>query len=56
MAIPGFIVYGSVACLLGLIVFAYNTDNGCDPLAKKIIRSPNHVSISQVLGSTSVDS
>ncbi|KAK3095113.1 hypothetical protein FSP39_010456 [Pinctada imbricata] len=43
IAIPGFIVYGSVACLLGLIVFAYNTQKGCDPLEQKIIRSPNQV-------------
>ncbi|XP_062616703.1 sodium-dependent multivitamin transporter-like [Saccostrea cucullata] len=39
-AIPGFALFGSISCFLGLMAFAYNVQRGCDPLAKNIIVRP----------------
>ncbi|XP_048749499.1 sodium-dependent multivitamin transporter-like isoform X1 [Ostrea edulis] len=42
-AVPGFALFGSISCFLGLMAFAYNVQQGCDPLAKKIIVRPEQV-------------
>lgn len=43
LAIPGFALFGSISCFLGLMAFAYNVQQGCDPLNKKIIVRPEQV-------------
>ena len=46
--VPGHIIINCLACFSGLVVFAYYTDAGCDPLKAGYIPSPNHVNISRI--------
>ena len=42
---PGFVVLGVLASLVGLIVYSYYLGVGYDPLEKNIIKNSNQVSI-----------
>ena len=44
LTIPGTVILTSVSCFCGLIVFAYYTQIGCDPLKAGQISNPNQVS------------
>ena len=41
--IPALLVIINVVCMLGIVVFAYYYEIGCDPLASKQISNPNQV-------------
>ncbi|XP_078329028.1 sodium-dependent multivitamin transporter-like [Crassostrea virginica] len=43
IAIPGFALFGSISCFIGLMAFAFNVQQGCDPLSEKIIVRPEQV-------------
>ena len=47
-SMPGFIILGVLASLVGLIVYSYYVDVGCDPLEQKIIQNPNQVSSTRI--------
>lgn len=46
LSLPGFVGLGALACFLGLVVYAYFAQVGCDPLEIKAISNPNQVSMS----------
>ncbi|XP_064610488.1 sodium-coupled monocarboxylate transporter 1-like [Liolophura sinensis] len=39
LAIPGFVTFGTLACLEGLLAYAYFAEIGCDPLEAKMIKT-----------------
>ena len=41
--IPGFVIVGILACLGGVIAFAYYAKINCDPMTGGIITNPNQV-------------
>ncbi|XP_064609646.1 sodium-coupled monocarboxylate transporter 2-like [Liolophura sinensis] len=40
---PGFVVFGTLACLEGMVSYAYFSYTGCDPYGAKIISNANQV-------------
>ena len=45
LTVPGSILLKTMACLCGLVTFAYYTDKGCDPLGAGYITNPNQVGL-----------
>ncbi len=43
LTVPVSILLSILSFLVGWVMFAYNTDSGCDPLAAGYISNPNQV-------------
>ncbi len=51
--IPGLLIVNILACLVGLVMYAYYAQVGCDPLRMKYISNSNQVLILQTRHSVS---
>ena len=45
LTVPGTILLGTLACMVGWAIFAYYADIGCDPLKAGYISNTNQVNI-----------
>ena len=53
MSLPGFVILGLLASMLGLVVYAHFVQIGCDPMEAHLISNPNQVHSHTISGFSS---